>query len=106
MTTNTTNKKKNKKIKIGYISPDFRMHVVIFFVYQLLSKYNKEKFIVTCYCKNKHDFLTTELKNMVDHWIDIENMSHDEAATKIYNDEFYFLKDNIKLLKDLYLKKL
>lgn len=87
------NKKKNKKIKIGYISPDFRMHVVIFFVYQLLSKYNKEKFIVTCYCKNKHDFLTTELKNMVDNWIDIENMSHDEAATQIYNDDIDILFD-------------
>lgn len=86
--------KKNKtKINIGYISPDFRVHVVIFFAYQLLNKYNKEKFNVTCFCRNKSDYLTQELKTKVDKWVDISNMSHDEAAEAIYKDDIDILFD-------------
>ena len=34
--------KTNNKIRIGYISPDFRQHSVMFFFQQIIKNYNRE----------------------------------------------------------------
>ena len=48
-------KKHHEKIRVGYISPDFRNHVVLRFTYVMLTAYNKEKFEVYCYSTGKED---------------------------------------------------
>lgn len=86
---------KNKKIiNVGYLSSDFRQHVMFSFYYVLLCKYNKEKFKVTCYqLSDITDNFTEYLKKMVDEWENISDLSYYDTAVKIYEDDIDILID-------------
>lgn len=87
------NRRRKTKLKIGYISPDFRHHVVVFFSYQLLAKYDHNKFEVTCYAKGKTDDTTKQLQGLVDHWHNVNGMDDDAIAKLIYEEEIDILVD-------------
>ena len=88
-----THKNMSKKIRIAYLSADFKYHVVVFFVYNLLSQYNKNMFEVYCYFRGSADEITEDLKLKVDVWNDVKNMTDEEIAKKIYCDEIDILFD-------------
>ncbi len=81
------------KLRIGYISPDFRQHVVVYFSYPLLAKYNRNRYEVYCYAKGPTDQVTEQLKNFVDKWEDITCLSDEEAARRIHDDKIDILFD-------------
>lgn len=75
------------KIRLAYMSPDFRHHVMFSFYYTLLYYYDKSKFNVTCYQLSKQtDGYTEHLKSLVDNWVDLSNMSLEERSAKIKAD--------------------
>jgi predicted O-linked N-acetylglucosamine transferase (SPINDLY family) len=82
-----------KKLRIGYISPDFRQHPVAFFVYPLAAEFSSEKFEVYCYAANSVDDMTRKLQRFVSKWRDIKGLDADTAARLIYNDEIDILVD-------------
>lgn len=87
-------KRKHDKIKIGYMSPDFRQHVMFSFYYVLLSQYDKNSFWVKCYqLTSKQDSFTGHLKYMVDEWQEMTGVSMEKAANMIYDDEIDILVD-------------
>lgn len=86
-------KRNHKKLKIGYISPDFRNHVVVYFSYQLLAKYDKNRFEVFCYSRGVGDMVTAQLASLVDGWRDITALTDTEAAQCIYDDSIDILFD-------------
>lgn len=87
-------KYKHEKIKIGYMSPDFRQHVMFSFYYVLLSQYDKSKFHVTCYqLKSIEDGYTNHLKLMVDDWRNMSGVSTEMLAEQIKSDEIDILVD-------------
>ena len=56
--------KRNHKIKIGYVSSDFRNHAVSYFIKGLITKHNKEKFDVYFYSLSPiQDDITEVFKN-------------------------------------------
>lgn len=81
------------KIKIGYISPDFRKHAVANFVLPLLNDFDAEKFSVTCYHTGKSDFVTQKLKNKKISWRDLYSVDAAEIAEIIRSDEIDILVD-------------
>lgn len=81
------------KLRIGYISPDFRQHVVVYFSYPLLAKYNRNRYEVYCYAKGPTDQVTDQLKSFVDKWEDITCLSDEAAARLIYDDKIDILFD-------------
>ena len=81
------------KIKIGYISPDFRQHAVANFVSPLLKNFDAEKFSVTCYFTGKSDFITQKLKNKKIAWRDLYGADFQTAAKIIHDDEIDILVD-------------
>ncbi len=81
------------KIKVGYISPDFRQHAVANFVSPLLNYFDAEKFSVTCYHTGKSDFVTQKLKNKKIAWRDLYGVDFQTAAKIIYADEIDILVD-------------
>ncbi len=85
---------KKKKLRIGYISPDLRNHVVLRFSHALFSKYNRERFEVYLYANNPEDGYSRSLADKVEHWQNILGWSAEEAARRIY-------EDNIDILVDL-----
>jgi len=83
-----------KKLKIGYISGDFRQHSCYFFIKPLLEKHNQEKFTVYCYSSVKQpDNFTEELKTLTNCWRDISGMEEKAAAELIHSDSIDILID-------------
>lgn len=82
------------KIKLGYISADFRQHVMFSFYYVMLRRYNRERFEVTCYSLGeKADDYTEHLKTLVDNWQDVQGKSLPELAEIIRQDGIDILVD-------------
>jgi len=93
---NTHSRKRHaqhKKIRVGYISPDIRLHVVAYFIMQLFKGYDKTRFEVFIYANNKENYISEQFKPMVDHFIIILNKSFDEVAELILKDEIDILVD-------------
>lgn len=84
---------KNKKIRIGYISPDFKRHIVLQFVWPLLTEYSRDKFEVYCYCACKEDDCSRGVKKHVDKWVNIEKLGIWDRARLIYEDKIDILVD-------------
>ena len=63
--------KKNTKIKIAFLSSDFRVHSVSFFLKDLFLKIDKKIFeiiVLSNLDKNKEDSMSEALKNSTDQW--------------------------------------
>lgn len=88
---------KHKKIRVAYISPDFRSHPIGQVVYHLFQYHNRNEFEVYAYAllhnPNGEDIFRDKIKADVDHFIDIQKMSFEEAAKQINNDEIDILID-------------
>lgn len=85
--------RKKKKIRVGYISPDFRQHVMNFFYRVFLQYYNKQSFEVYCYCLNEEDQFSNELRQFVDQWRNVKELDTCAVADLIAEDEVDILFD-------------
>ncbi|MDJ0626575.1 MAG: tetratricopeptide repeat protein [Candidatus Caenarcaniphilales bacterium] len=84
----------NRKIKIAYVSPDFKNHSVAYFIEPILSNHQKERFEVTCYSGvTNPDDTTFRLKSYVDNWVNIFGFDDEKLAQKIYEDQIDILVD-------------
>lgn len=84
---------KHDKIRVGYISPDIRRHVVAFFSYAFYKCYDKSRFEVYIYAKNKEDNIAAEFKKGVDAFRNILFDDPKVAAQRIIDDEIDILVD-------------
>ncbi|MDC3116730.1 tetratricopeptide repeat protein, partial [Alphaproteobacteria bacterium] len=83
-----------KKLKIGYVSPDFRSHSVAHFFEPLLQNHNPDTVETYCYYNNKIvDKITQRLMNFSNHWRSIYGLSDKKAVIMIKNDEIDILVD-------------
>jgi predicted O-linked N-acetylglucosamine transferase (SPINDLY family)/glycosyltransferase involved in cell wall biosynthesis len=82
-----------EKLRIGYVSPDFRYHVVAFFCYVMLMHYDHSRFEVYAYAKCEEDEVSREFAAVVDYWTNIRRMSAQEAADAIHADQIDILVD-------------
>lgn len=90
------NRKRQKKLHIGYLSPDFRQHVMFSFYYALLACYDHEVFQVTCYSlTDVEDGYTEALRELVDDWqsLSLQENSYESIAAKIHADRIDILVD-------------
>ena len=72
------------KLKIGYVSPDFKRHSVQSFLLPTLAHHNHDKFEVFAFAElDKADLITEQYKSYVDHWIRTEKIKDDELVKKI-----------------------
>ena len=77
-------KVQKNKLKIGYVSPDFKKHSVQSFLLPTLAHHNHDKFEVFAFAElDKADLITEQYKSYVDHWIRTEKMNDDELVKKI-----------------------
>ena len=75
--------KKNKKIKIAFISGDFKKHSVTRFFTHLLANINKQDFeilLISNVNVKFKDEISEKLKNLADEWHDIRKYSDDELT--------------------------
>jgi protein O-GlcNAc transferase len=85
---------RSRKLRIGYVSPDFRLHSVAYFIEPILEAHDREKFEVFAYSDvTLPDSATARLKTLVDCWRDIGGLSHTAVAEAIYSDRVDVLVD-------------
>jgi len=84
-----------KKIRIGYLSNDYRDHPVGRLVPDLFALHDRERFEVICYSLGKDDpgALRQRIKQNCDRFVDLHLMSDAEAAQKITADHTDILID-------------
>jgi predicted O-linked N-acetylglucosamine transferase (SPINDLY family) len=83
-----------RKLKIGYVSPDFRSHCQSLFTISVFSNHDHQQFEIFCYSTVKHpDEVTQYLKRFADHWLDASNLDDDALARQIRNDKIDILID-------------
>jgi len=88
---------KNAKIKIAFLSADFRTHSVSHFLKDLLIKINKNSFeihLISNLRPQDYDKTSDELKNIANAWHDIEKYPDSDAVK-------YLRSLNIDILIDL-----
>jgi protein O-GlcNAc transferase len=84
----------DRRLKIGYVSSDFRRHSVSFFIEPVLYTHNKKHFEIFCYSTyHKQDDVTLRLQGYADNWINIAGMSDEKAAELIREDKIDILID-------------
>lgn len=82
------------KIRLGYISSDFRQHVCLLFVWAMLTAYNRECFEVYVFSRSAVEDEYSELiKGRVDGWFNVSGLSIEACARKIYEQEIDILVD-------------
>jgi predicted O-linked N-acetylglucosamine transferase (SPINDLY family) len=83
-----------EKIRIGYVSGSFRQNSIRFFLLPVLKNFDRNKFITCCYSDTlREDEITDEIKTYVSEWTRTLHMSHDEMASKIFQDKIDILVD-------------
>jgi predicted O-linked N-acetylglucosamine transferase (SPINDLY family) len=83
-----------RRLKIGYVSPDFRNHVVGLNLLPLLRHHDREKFAIHCYSQVlSSDAVTDRFQQHSDGWRNIVGLSDDQAAQRIRDDRIDILVD-------------
>ncbi len=83
-----------RRLRIGYVSPDFRGHVVSYFIEPVLERADRGRFEVFCYHTNRRKDATTErLRRLVEHWRDCEDLADAALAQRIREDRIDILVD-------------
>ena len=84
----------NRRLKIGYVSADFRQHTVAGFIECLLEHHDRNRFHVTCYSNAIQSDETTErMRRRADAWQMIGGLSDASAADLIRAGEIDVLID-------------
>ncbi len=85
---------KEKRLRIGYVSPDFRRHPVSCFFEPLLRHHDRTSHEVVCYYNHtQSDEITVRFKALADRWRDIASMSDESLAQCVVDDGIDILID-------------
>ncbi|OGU10244.1 MAG: hypothetical protein A2075_21580 [Geobacteraceae bacterium GWC2_58_44] len=83
-----------RRIRVGYLSPDFRSHAVARFIEPILAHHDQSRFEIFCYANLARPDRTTErLKGLAENWRDLCGVGDDQAARIIAGDGIDVLID-------------
>ena len=87
-------KKSNERLRIGYVSGDFRAHSVAYFFKPLLQNHNSHVVETFCYYNNNFiDKITNNIMTTCDHWRSIFGITDSEIFKIIRKDKIDILVD-------------
>lgn len=77
----------NKKLRVGFISPDLRRHSVAFFLQPLLKHLDPSRVQVILYhCHHTEDGTSAALRKLASKWTNLNGLEDDTAAALIQKD--------------------
>jgi len=85
-----------RRLRIGYVSGDFRAHSVSFFIEPVLKAHDHARIEIFCYselAKAKHDKVTERIKPLADHWFDTAGVNNADLVKQIRADGIDILVD-------------
>jgi protein O-GlcNAc transferase len=82
------------RLRIGYVSSDFRRHAVAAFLLPLVDSHDRQRFSVTCYDNGlQSDDVTERIRASVDRYRNIVGVSDRAVADLVHNDGIDILVD-------------
>ena len=82
----------NRRLRVGYLSSDFRTHVVSLSTLPIFEHHDHSAFEIFAYAEVMNvDKITDVFKEQCDHWRSITSMTDEEAARQIEEDEIDIL---------------
>ncbi|MEI6987054.1 MAG: FkbM family methyltransferase [Rhodospirillaceae bacterium] len=85
---------RTRRLRIGYVSPDFRNHAVAFYLEPMLRCHDRTTVEVFCYSEvAQPDPLTEGLRLLADGWFSTIGVSDDDVAERIRSDRIDILVD-------------
>lgn len=83
-----------RRLRLGYVSADFRRHPVAYFLEGILAAHDREAVEVFCYSDTvAEDDLTGRLRGLADHWRHIAGLADDVLERLIRDDAIDVLVD-------------
>lgn len=83
-----------ERIRVGYLSPDYRTHSVALFIRGLFEFHNKDDFEIILYHDSHYDDeMTKELRGYGHHWEHVRPLKDETLAEKIRSDRVHILAD-------------
>lgn len=84
----------DRRLRIGYVSPDLRNHPVGRFMTPLLANHNHQAFEIICYSSARRpDGLTDRLRSHADQWRQVNDLSDEALAALVRQDRIDILVD-------------
>ncbi len=83
-----------RRLKIGYVSGDYRQHAVSYFLQKVFACHDRTRLELFAYSTSgKRDAITEEYMSMVDHYVPLTRMNNGTAAARIKADGIDVLID-------------
>lgn len=83
-----------RRLRIGYLSPDFAHHAVAYFIEPVLAAHDRTRVEIFCYANVRSpDAVTARLRALAEHWRDIAPLDDEAAAALIRADTLDLLID-------------
>lgn len=83
-----------ERIKVGYVSPDFRRHAVGSLIHGMFKHHNRERFEIHAYSlKHADDVIHHEIKRDCEYFHEVEKESPEALAKRIHADGIHILVD-------------
>jgi predicted O-linked N-acetylglucosamine transferase (SPINDLY family) len=83
-----------RRLKVGYVSPDFRRHSIAHFIEPVLARHDHVGFEIFCYWTGAEaDAVTERLMGMADHWVVARGLNEVVLAERIRADGIDILVD-------------
>ncbi len=83
----------DRRLRIGFVSPDLGRHPVGYFILPLLQGLPKEQIETVCYSARLPDDLTDKIKSATDIWRDTLKVNDDDLVQMIQSDDIDILID-------------
>jgi protein O-GlcNAc transferase len=84
----------DRRLRIGYVSPDFRLHPVAQFLLPLLESHDHERFEIFCYASmSVRDAITDRCRAGADAWREVLALTDEQLAGAIRRDKIDILVD-------------
>lgn len=83
-----------RRLRIGYVSPDFRRHPVTALFAPIIERHDRDRFEVYCYYNHRgSDGVTARIRAAAGHWRDVAGIEHADLANAIAEDRIDILVD-------------
>ncbi len=77
----------DRRLRLAFISPDFRVHSVAYFIEPILRHLDRSRFEIILYHTHwSIDGMTERLRSLADHWHHLVGLSYDSVEQKIRED--------------------
>jgi predicted O-linked N-acetylglucosamine transferase (SPINDLY family) len=84
----------NRRLRVGYVSPDFRDHVIARNILPLFKHHDRSQFEILSYSGVvRPDAMTEEFRRRSDHWVDVASMPDEGLVERIRADSIDVLVD-------------